>query len=151
MTPSDVQKLVQELFATMGLEIMSDVSQDGDFFSINLTGKDTRFFERSRDNSTGALIVVLKTMIKQQFDTDPRLVIDFHGQRQERLQNVVLLAKKKAEMVRISGMEEEMPPMTPAERRAVHVALRDMTGIKTESRGEEPHRRIVIILNEDSE
>ncbi len=151
MTEYDVLQTVNELMTNLGLEVKAEISQDGDFFCINMTGKDVRFLDHSRENRAGALITILKLLFKKRFDTEPRFVIDFNNQRKEKLQNVVLLARKKADMVRISGMEEEMPPMTPAERRAVHVALKEMPGIKTESRGVEPHRRIVIVLDENNE
>ncbi len=145
MTDKDILALVNDLMKHLQLDIKSDVTQDENFFCINMTGKDARVFEENRDNKTGALLTIIKLIAKHKFEIEPRLVIDVNGQRSERLKNVVAMAKKKAEMVRISGMEEEMPPMTPAERRGVHMALKEMTGVKTESRGEEPHRRIVIV------
>lgn len=150
MTPQDLHKTLTKFFEVMGLAVTPEVTQDGDFFCVNLTGKDVRLLERGQENKAGALITIWKILLKREYGQEPRLVVDFNNQRKEKLQNVVQLAKKKAEMVRISGNEEEMPPMTPAERRAVHVALREMTGVKTESRGVEPHRRIVITLDYDS-
>lgn len=147
---SDVQRILTELLAAMGLTISCTVEQDGDLYLINLTGRDTRLFEQTKDNRVGALVTILKLIAKQRFAVDPKIVIDINHQRKQRLENVAKMARKKAEMVRVKGEEEEMPPMTPAERRAVHMELKDMTGIKTESRGTEPHRRIVIIVD-DSE
>lgn len=151
MTEQQLQELVSEFLTYLGLELTPEVSQDGEVFLVNLTGGDARFLERGRDNKSGALITLLKLIIKQRYDADPKLIIDFNNQRQQRLQNVAQMARKKAEMVRVRGEEEEMPPMTPAERRAVHVALKGMTGIKTESRGVEPHRRIVILTDDEKE
>ena len=37
-----------------------------------------------------------------------------------------------------------MKPMSPAERRIVHIALRDMDGITTYSEGVDPRRYVVI-------
>ena len=143
-----ISKLLEELLAKLGLSITHEISQDGDIFLINLIGKDTRFLEYGKDNRLGALVTLLKLIIKQQYDYDPKIVFDINNQRKERLENVAKMAKKMAEMVRVKGVEEELPPMTPAERRAVHMELKDMTGIKTESRGVEPHRRIVIVVDE---
>lgn len=149
MTAQELKAIVDELVKNLGLSISSEVTQDEELFLVNLTGKDVGLFEHARDNRAGALITIIKLIANQRHDVEPRLVIDFNNQRQQRLQNVAQMARKKAEMVRVSGEEEEMPPMPPAERRAVHVALKGMTGIKTESRGVEPHRRIVITASEE--
>lgn len=145
MTEQDLHAVVTDLLKYMGLAVNAEVSRDEEFYRINLTGKDARLFDRPKDNKIGALIVILKLMVKQKFDVDPKIALDINNQRQQKMQNIVQFAKKKAEMVRVSGFEEEMPPMSPAERRAVHMALKEMSGIRTESRGADPHRRIVLI------
>jgi spoIIIJ-associated protein len=35
--------------------------------------------------------------------------------------------------------------MTPQERRIVHIALQDFSGVTTYSSGEEPHRKVVVV------
>ncbi len=151
MTEADLRTIVSEFLEKLGITFDIEVKQDGDLFLINLKGADARLFDREKDNRSGALVLLIKLIAKHRFGIEPKIIMDFNGQRQQRLQNVVQLARKKAEMVRISGQEEEMPPMTPAERRAVHMELKEMSGIRTESRGVEPHRRIVIIIDETTE
>lgn len=144
MTPDDISTFTAELLGQLGVDLKPEVIQDDEVFIVNLIGRDARLFDFSKDNRTGALIVVLKLIAKQKYGVEPKLILDFNGQRQAKIANVVTMAKKKAEMVRLKGEEEEMPPMTPGERRAVHKELEGLPGVKTVSRGEEPHRRIVI-------
>jgi spoIIIJ-associated protein len=40
--------------------------------------------------------------------------------------------------------DHEFQPMTPAERKIVHDAVAALEGVRTESLGEEPNRRVVI-------
>ena len=144
MTPADIQKIATELLDHLGVNLTAEIAQDDEVFLVNLVGSDARLFDNATDNRTGALIVILKLLLKQKLEYEPKLIIDFNGQRAEKIHNVVVMAKKKAETVRVSGEEEEMPPMTPGERRAVHKELEGIAGVKTVSRGVEPHRRIVI-------
>ncbi len=144
MTPKDIQSVCTDLLDHLTVNLKPEVTQDDEVFLVNLVGSDARLFENAKDNRTGALIIIFKLLLKQKFEVEPKLIIDFNGQRQAKINNVVALAKKKAETVRVSGEEEEMPPMTPGERRAVHKELEGIAGVKTISRGEEPHRRIVI-------
>ncbi len=150
MSSQDIAAIIAEFMAHMGLKLENEVIQDGEVYLINLTGRDARVWELGHDNRLGALITVVKLIVKQKYGSEPKLVFDINFERQKRLQNLAKMARKMAEMVRVKGGEEELPPMTPAERRAVHMELKEMTGIKTESRGVEPHRRIVILGdNED--
>ncbi len=145
ITPEQLGVITQELLQHLGLEFTCEASQDGEMFLINLNGKDARYLEGGKDNRVGALLVIIKLIAKQRHGVEPKVVLDFNHQRQQRLSNVAQMARKTAEMVRLRGGEEELRPMTPAERRAVHMELKQMEGIRTESRGEEPHRRIVIM------
>jgi spoIIIJ-associated protein len=144
----DITSVLAELFEKLGLTITPEVDQDGEVVLINLSGKDVKFLDPEKDNRLGALVTIVKLILKQKFGVEPKIVFDINNQRKQRLDNVAKMARKMAEMVRVKGVEEELPPMTPAERRAVHMELKEMSGIKTESRGVEPHRRIVIVVDE---
>ena len=49
-----------------------------------------------------------------------------------------------AEEVLASGQEKALEPMSPADRKAVHDAINEMSGVQTRSEGEDPNRHIVI-------
>jgi spoIIIJ-associated protein len=53
-----------------------------------------------------------------------------------------------AEQVIKSGRRASLEPMPSSERRVVHIALRGHPAVTTESSGEEPHRKVVIIPKE---
>ncbi|MER3412437.1 MAG: single-stranded DNA-binding protein, partial [Thermoleophilia bacterium] len=62
--------------------------------------------------------------------------------RQARLSR---LAQREAQRAQRTGQSVALEPMTQAERRIVHLALRDWEGVETRSEGEEPYRRVVIV------
>src|SRR4051812_15253638 len=126
MTSEALSTCLNDLLKAMDLAIQHEVSQDGELFLVNLTGADTHYLDNGKINRVGALATLVKLMLKQQYGEDPKIVFDINNERKQRLENVAKMAKKMAEMVRVKGEEEELPPMTPAERRAVHMELRDM-------------------------
>jgi spoIIIJ-associated protein len=69
-------------------------------------------------------------------------VEDYRGRRERQL---VEVARRAAERVLQTGTMLQLDPMPALERRWVHLALRDIEGVSTQSIGEEPMRRIVII------
>ena len=74
------------------------------------------------------------------------LVIDVKGYKHRRKQKIVSVAKAAAARAIRQKHEVRLRPMTPYERRIVHVALRDDKRIATVSEGSEPNRYIVIKL-----
>ena len=55
------------------------------------------------------------------------------------------MAKKLGQRVASEGKVITFDPMSARDRRIVHVALKDVTGVRTESHGEGPDRRVQII------
>lgn len=72
--------------------------------------------------------------------------IELDGYRQRRQDELRSLAADVANRVRSSGTEVEMTSLSAAERRQIHTFLKESTDLETESRGEEPDRRLVVRL-----
>lgn len=72
------------------------------------------------------------------------LVIDVNDYRAHRLELLKEMALKMALQVAREKRPRILEPMSPYERRFIHLALKDFLGVKAESRGEGMERRIVI-------
>jgi spoIIIJ-associated protein len=73
-----------------------------------------------------------------------KIHIDCGGYRAMRFEELRMTAKVAAERVQASKQPFRLNPMTSRERRIVHLALKDMPGIRTESVGVGEHRQVVI-------
>src|SRR5256885_13071114 len=65
--------------------------------------------------------------------------------RSRREETVKEMALRLADRVRRTGERVMMDPMQSYERRIVHITLEKEPGIRTESQGEEPNRRVAIL------
>jgi len=72
-----------------------------------------------------------------------RLMLDVAGFRAGRKAELVSLAKRAVEEVRASGEPAVLEPMSPFERKVVHDVVAE-AGLRSESEGDEPARRVVI-------
>jgi predicted RNA-binding protein Jag len=72
-------------------------------------------------------------------------VEDYRGRRERQLRD---LANRAAERVGETGKMLQLEPMPALERRWIHLALRDHEGVATQSIGEEPNRRVVVLPRE---
>ena len=72
-------------------------------------------------------------------------VEDYRGRRERQLRDI---ANRAAERVVETGKMLQLEPMPALERRWIHLALRDHERVGTQSIGEEPNRRVVVLPRE---
>jgi spoIIIJ-associated protein len=73
-----------------------------------------------------------------------RVGFDVGGYRERRASALRDLAARAAQEAVEHGEEIELDPMTPHDRRIVHLELKDNTAVVTRSEGDEPRRRIIV-------
>jgi spoIIIJ-associated protein len=72
--------------------------------------------------------------------------VELDGYRLKRQAELFAWANQVAEQVRQTGQEVEMKALSSAERRQIHTFFQEETDLETESRGQEPDRRLFIRL-----
>jgi len=111
---------------------------------IEITGSDCGV-AIGRHGETLDAIQYLSNIVANRFvDEHLRVVVDVAGYRTRREQRIQHQAQRTAERVLDTGRESRLKPMTAAERRIVHLILRDVEGITTYSEGVEPRRYVVV-------
>lgn len=73
-----------------------------------------------------------------------RLMLDVAGFRARKREELAELGAKAAQDAKSSGEPVKLRPMTPFERKVVHDAVK-AAGLRSESEGEEPQRRVVVL------
>ncbi len=84
--------------------------------------------------------------IGREADEQCSYTIELQGYRARRSEELRKMAEYAAQQVIATGEEFEMKHLSAAERRQLHTILKEWTELKTESRGEEPDRRLVVRL-----
>jgi spoIIIJ-associated protein len=92
-----------------------------------------------------ALQELTRLAVQQQTGVRSRLMLDVSGHRRARREELTALAKQTAEQVLGSGEAARLTPMNPFERKVVHDAISATDGVISESEGEEPNRRVVVL------
>jgi spoIIIJ-associated protein len=110
----------------------------------DLDGKDKEILlERS-----GEVLKAFEHLAFRALRLDPayheKIHIDCGGYRALRFEELRLTARVAAERVQTSHQPFRLNPMSSRERRIVHLALKDMTGVRTESVGVGEERQVVI-------
>jgi len=97
-----------------------------------------------------ALQELTRLAVQAQTGDRTRLLLDVAGFRAEKRTSLVALAEEVVARVRASGADEKLEPMPAFERKVVHDAVA-AAGLESESEGEEPRRRVVVLAPEAAE
>mgnify|MGYP001819657226 CR=1 FL=1 len=92
-----------------------------------------------------ALQHLVNLMLSRKMGTWTRVLVDVEDYRGRRERQLVETATRAADRVDETGQMLQLEPMSALERRWIHLALRDREGITTQSIGEEPMRRVVVL------
>jgi spoIIIJ-associated protein len=95
-----------------------------------------------------ALEFILNAIHRKRFSEPKPLVLDAQGYRDRKksiLKKIVYEAREKAIK---SGCDILLEPMSPSDRKLVHLICGGIPGLRSESRGEGGNRRVIIILDE---
>ncbi|MGL4884669.1 MAG: protein jag [Waterburya sp.] len=77
-------------------------------------------------------------------DLQSSFVIELDGYRVKRNQELAVLTQEAIDKVRTTGQEVEIPGLSSAERKQIHSLLQDIEDLASESRGQEPDRRLIL-------
>ncbi|MPY77273.1 MAG: single-stranded DNA-binding protein [Actinophytocola sp.] len=108
-------------------------------------GEDLDKLVGPRGNVLEALQELTRLAVQQETGVRSRLMLDIAGWRADRRAELTELGRTTAEQVAESGEPVRLKPMTPFERKVVHDAVAAVTGVSSESEGEEPRRRVVVV------
>ncbi|MDQ2960931.1 MAG: protein jag [Candidatus Dormibacteraeota bacterium] len=111
---------------------------------IEVNGDDLGLLIGWRGETLRALQTTVNLMMGDEEAEGRRLILDVERYRARREEQVRELAERLAERVKASGERYTLDPMHAYERRIIHLTLQDDDGVRTESSGKEPARRVVI-------
>jgi spoIIIJ-associated protein len=92
-----------------------------------------------------ALQHLVNLMLSKEMGSWTRVLVDVEDYRGRRERQLRELADRAAAKVMETGKMLQLEPMPALERRWIHLTLRDHAGVATQSIGEEPNRRVVLV------
>lgn len=148
------KEVVRELLGYMGVHadvmavdnpsIMPLGSDDPLTIFIDINGRDLGMLIGRRGENLSQLQYMVNLIANKRNDQWIRVIVDVEGYRSHREESVIGLAERVARQVARNGRPIALEPMPPNERRIVHMALKDLSDVRTESSGEGENRRVTI-------
>jgi spoIIIJ-associated protein len=122
-----------------------DLDVEGDRASVAVVGGQLKTLIGPDGATLEALQELTRLAVAQSTGVRSRLMLDIGGFRAKRRADLTSLASAAAERVAQSRQPERLSPMNPFERKVVHDVIAVAAGVHSESEGEEPNRRVVVL------
>jgi spoIIIJ-associated protein len=141
--------ILEQLMVHLGFETTVDVDS-GETSRLNVVGSGDEkealgALIGRKGERLSALQHLVNLMLSKQVGTWTRVLVDVEDYRGRRERQLRDLANRAATRVVETGKMLQLEPMPALERRWVHLTLRDHPNVATQSIGEEPNRRVVLV------
>ncbi len=133
-----------DVMAVDNPSIMPLSSDDPLTIFIDINGRDLGMLIGRRGENLSQLQYMVNLIANKRGDQWVRVIVDVEGYRSHREESVIGLAERVARQVARNGRPIALEPMPANERRIVHMVLKDLYDVRTESSGEGENRRVTI-------
>jgi len=144
------REILETLMAHLGFEGATVEIREGETSRLNVIGEGA---DREalgsligrKGERLSALQHLVNLMLSRRTGQWTRVLVDVEDYRGRRERQLEDLAERAAQRVVETGKMLQLEPMPALERRWIHLALRANTDVSTQSIGEEPNRRVVVL------
>lgn len=127
-------------------ELRYNISNDKYYIYVNIEGEKTNSLIGYRGENLNALQTLLGAVANKEIEERIRLILDISGYREKRKKVLEELADKVSKTVIKTRRKVVLEPMSAYERKIIHSKLQNNSKVTTESIGEEPNRKVIILL-----
>ena len=141
-----VEHFVKDLVDKSSLDLRVQVTEpEQDNIEVSFQGFDLPLLLGHNAELLDALQYIARRAFAGAVASGVQIDFDANGYRNARKEELQLMAQKAAERVRTSKVPFVFDPMSAQDRRAIHTALVDIEGIRTESEGDGQMRRVKVL------
>ena len=141
------QRFLLDVTDRMGVkvDVYVDDSVENSLY-IHMIGDTLGILIGRRGETLDALQYLTSLQVNKGREGYIRVTLDTENYRAKREDSLRRLAQRMANRAQKTGRKVVLEPMNPYERRVLHTALQNHPAVTTHSEGEEPNRRVVIML-----
>ena len=136
--------VLQELLAAMGVAAEITLGEPTRQEGLEVLGADLGALIGRGGENLVALQQIVSAITSKKVSHSVHVGVDIEGYRRRREEQLRDMAGRVAARVKATGSAVTLEPMLAYERRIVHLVVQEQTGVRTESVGIEPNRRVEI-------
>jgi len=146
MSTAPIVDFLNRFVAALGITATVQVDDTPDGPRFNLSGEEAELLVRHRGEPIKALQHVVDMSFGRTLADDRRVFVDALEYRRGKDVELRQMAKLLAAKVKSSGLDQQLGPLNPYERRIVHMAVAEVAGVTTESVGDAFSKTVLISL-----
>jgi spoIIIJ-associated protein len=135
---------LSKMLKKMNIEHALETNREDENLYIEISGEDMALVIGRRGQTLDALQYLTSLVVNKDRNDYVRILLDAENYREKRKKTLQDLAIKLAKKARRKKTDVVLEPMNPYERRIIHSTLQNFNGVKTNSKGKEPYRKVVI-------
>ena len=153
------KEVLHDLLERMGVEGSIDVHEDEERITLDVRGAEGGLIIGKKGQTLDALQYVVSKIVHRGAEPPPvegttlpfgkPIVVDTEGYRARRVDSLVELAHRLSDKAIRTRKTITVDPMSPHDRRIIHLTLGSVPGVTTRSEGEGAFRRLLIIPQPD--
>ena len=144
MTTQPIVDFLNRFTSALGIAATVDVDETADGPRLNIIGDEAELLVRHRGEPLKALQHVVDMAFGRTLLDDKRVFVDALEYRKGKDIELRSMAKLLAEKAKQSGIDQQLGPLNPYERRLVHMAVAEVPGATTESVGDAFSKTVLI-------
>lgn len=141
-----MSEILENILGLLGLEGSFEVDEREDAVFVSIDAEDPGILIGRGGETLASLQLILNLIASRQFgqDNSKRIIVDVSNWRKSKEEDLASKTASWAQKVIETKEPLELEPMPAWQRRIVHMTVEQTPGVKSESIGEEPVRRLVI-------
>ncbi|MGL5647998.1 MAG: RNA-binding cell elongation regulator Jag/EloR [Clostridium sp.] len=145
---NEARLFTENLLSSMKVTGTVSIKEKKDSLYIDISGPKMGTIIGYRGETLDSIQYLISLVVNKNHEMSyKKVILDTENYRAKREQTLKAVALKTAHKVRRSKKPFKLEPMNPYERRIIHAALQNEEGISTYSEGEDPYRKVVVVLN----
>jgi spoIIIJ-associated protein len=146
MSSAPIVDFLNRVIAALGITAAVQVEETPDGPRLNLTGEEAELLVRHRGEPLKALQHIVDSSYGRSIDGEKRVFVDALEYRKGKDIELRQMARFLAQKAKDSGLDQQLGPLNPYERRIVHMAVAEIPGVTTESVGDAFSKTVLISL-----
>jgi spoIIIJ-associated protein len=138
-------EMVQEILTRMGLGVEVKIRDDAEEVVLDLAGGDAGRVIGKKGQTLDALQFIINKIVNRFPEGRRHVLLDSGDYRQRREDGLVSMARREAKRAVAQSRIVTLEPMSPRDRRVIHLSLAKFPGVSTRSDGQGSERRVRII------
>src|SRR5499427_931112 len=143
-TTRPIVEFLDRFVGALGIKATVAVEETDDGPRLNLTGEEAELLVRHRGEPLKALQHVVDMSFGRSLDGDARVFVDALAYRKGKDVELKKMAKFLAQKAKDTGLDQQLGPLNPYERRLVHLSVAEVPGVFSESIGDAFSKTVFI-------